>query len=265
MPRVGVIGGSGLYGIPGLEVSGERKVRTPFGAPSAAYVMGELAGVEVVFLPRHGAGHDIPPHRINYRANLWGFGELGVERVLSVNASGGIRRGLGPGDIVVLDQVLDFTQGARAGSFYDGGEGGQVVHIDFTEPYCPEVRGALLRAGEKAGVGLGDGGTYLCVNGPRLESRAEIEFFASAGADVVGMTGMPEAALARELEICFAGVAVVTNYAAGFTGEKLTTGEVIESMKEANERINALLRETIGLIPRQRGCPCKDALKEAIM
>ena len=258
MPFIGLIGGSGLYEMPGLRVLEERVLETPFGAPSAAYVMGELSGARVAFLPRHGSPHRLPPHRINYRANVWGFRQLGVDRILSVNAGGGLSPGLRPGSIVVLDQVLDMTQGAREATFYDEGE---VVHIDFTEPYCPELRQAVLGAGEKAGIGLEGGGTYLCVNGPRLESRAEIEFFARTGADVVGMTGMPEAALARELEICYSALAVVTNYAAGLSGIKLTTGEVVGSMEKANERIKALLKETFALIPYERACPCKDALK----
>jgi 5'-methylthioadenosine phosphorylase len=262
MPKLGVIGGSGLYGIPGLSIVEERTVLTPFGEPSAPYVMGKFGEVEAAFLPRHGQTHRIPPHRINYRANLWGFRELGVERVISVNATGGIRRGLLPGELVVPDQVIDLTQGAREGTFYDGGE---VVHVDFTEPYCPETREALFQAGNRHGIGLGEGGTYLCVNGPRLESRAEIEHFATIGADVVGMTGMPEAALARELELCFAALAVVTNHAAGLSGRKLTTHEVMESMSKAKERIETVLKEALLVLPPERHCPCKDALKGARM
>jgi 5'-methylthioadenosine phosphorylase len=262
MPRLGVIGGSGLYEMPGLSIVEKRTVSTPFGEPSAPYVMGRFGEVETAFLPRHGQTHRMPPHRINYRANLWGFRELGVERVISVNATGGIRKGLTPGELVVLDQVIDMTQGAREGTFYDEGE---VVHVDFTEPYCPETREALFQAGNRHGIGLGERGTYLCVNGPRLESRAEIEHFATMGADVVGMTGMPEAALARELELCFAALAVVTNHAAGLSGRKLTTDEVMESMESANERIKTVLKEALLLLPSERHCPCRDALKGARM
>jgi 5'-methylthioadenosine phosphorylase len=261
-PIVGIIGGSGLHEIPGLEFTGERRVSTPFGEPSAPYRTGAVSGVSVVFLQRHGLNHTIAPHLINYRANIRGFRELGVSRIISVNATGGIAPDLRPGDIVVPDQVLDMTQGARTSTFY---EDGQVVHIDFTDPYCPELRALIKEAGKKIGTDIRDTGTYICVNGPRLESRAEIGLFGSMGADVVGMTGMPEAALARELEICMASISVVTNYAAGITGRKLTTEEVIEKMKESNERISRLVGEALPLIPLQRSCPCKDALEGASM
>jgi 5'-methylthioadenosine phosphorylase len=261
-PPVGIIGGSGLYDIPGLSMTGERRVSTPFGEPSALYRTGEVSDVDVVFLPRHGANHDITPHRINYRANIWGFRELGVRRILSVNATGGIDPGLKPGDIVLPDQVLDMTQGARASTFY---EDDKVVHIDFTDPYCPELRVSIIEAGKNTGTDVRDTGTYICVNGPRLESRAEIRLFGTMGAHIVGMTGMPEAALARELEICMASISVVTNYAAGISERKLTTQEVLVKMKESNGRIKRLIKETISVIPGSRQCPCKDALQGAEM
>lgn len=260
MKVVGIIGGSGLYEIAGLGAAGEEKVSTPFGEPSAPYVVGEMDGVKVAFLARHGVPHRLQPHRVNYRANIWGFRELGAERILAVSSSGGIGKRYRPGSIVVLDQAVDMTQGARASTFYEADE---VVHIDFTEPYCPELRATLLSAGRKSGVKLIGKGTYACVNGPRLESRAEIAFLARAGAHVVGMTGMPEAALARELEMCFATLAVVTNYAAGIEGRKLTADEVVEGMRASNENIKALLKTAIGLIPHARSCTCKDALKGA--
>jgi 5'-methylthioadenosine phosphorylase len=262
MPLVGVIGGSGLYGIPGLRALGEEAVRTPYGEPSAPYVRGEIAGLEVAFLPRHGRDHGIQPHRINYRANLYGFKQLGAERIITVNATGGMAPGLKPGHIVALDQVIDMTQGAREATFFDGDE---VVHIDFTEPYCPELRDALIKAGGGTGINVAGRGTYLCVNGPRLESKAEIAHFAKIGGHVVGMTGMPEAALARELEICLAGLAVVTNFAAGISERKLTTDEVVEVMRMSNENIKVLLKAALGLVPHERKCPCRDALKGARM
>jgi 5'-methylthioadenosine phosphorylase len=259
---VGVIGGSGLYEITGFRRAEERVLKTPYGEPSGAYTIGELSGSAVAFLPRHGSPHRIPPDRINYRANLWGFRELGVDRIISVSASGGINRDYLPGEIVLLDQIIDMVQGMRPSTFY---EGDGAVHVDFTEPYCPELRQSLLLAAERAAIGMRKTGTYICVNGPRLESRAEIGFFGMIGADVVGMTGMPEASLARELEICYAGVTVVTNYAAGISGEKLTALEVVRKMGESNEEIKLLLRETLSLIPQIRGCPCREALKDARM
>jgi 5'-methylthioadenosine phosphorylase len=262
MQIVGVIAGSGLYELPGLKMLKDETVKTPYGEPSAPYSIGELAGIRIAFLPRHGAPHHIPPAQVNYRANIWGFKELGAERVLSVNATGGINAELKPGDIIISDQIIDMTMGARASSYFDQDE---VVHVDFTDPYCPELRGALLEAGGRAGIKLRDGGTYVCVNGPRLESRAEIKHFAMIGADVVGMTGMPEASLARELALCMASVSVVTNYAAGISEKRLTTTEVVGVMNETTEKLKLLIKEALPLIPSDRACPCRDALKDTRM
>ncbi len=263
MLKIGIIGGSGLNEIPGLTRLREETVNTPYGEPSGGYL---IAGagfppVEVVFLPRHGARHDIAPHKVNYRANIWGMKSLGVERILGINAVGGIDPGLPPGSIVIADQVMDFTCGARQSTFYDGKE---VVHVDFTEPYCPELRGALLEAARKEGIPVTASGAYVCTNGPRLETRAEIEFFGRAGGHVVGMTGMPEAVLARELGLCYAAVAIVTNAAAGVLGaHRLTTTEVVETMAQKTESIKTILKAAFPLIPAERHCPCKDALREA--
>ncbi len=259
---IGIIGGSGLYEIEGVKIKDLKKVNTPFGYPSDSYVIAELADKDVIFLPRHGAKHNIPPHRINYRANIWGFKELGVDRLLSIGATGGISKQMVPGMIVILDQIIDMTKD-RDSTFFDGENG--VFHIDFTEPYCYELRTFLYEAGEKAGIKLIKKGTYVCVSGPRLETKAEIKFFSKIGADVVGMTAMPEASLSRELEICYAGIGIVTNYAAGITKKKLTTKEVLDVMKMTTGRINDLLKHTIRLIPEDRRCECKHALKEARM
>jgi len=260
MPRIGVIGGSGLYEITGLIIKERKKITTPYGRPSDEYRIGEIGNVEVVFLPRHGAHHNIPPHMINYMANIWGFKKLGVERIISVSAVGGIRKGLRAGDIVIPDQIIDMTRGRRS-TFYDGK--GKVVHVDFSEPYCPEMREVLLKAGRIVRVPLKDGGTYLATEGPRLETASEIRAFKILGADVVGMTGMPEAILGRELEICYSAIVVVTNYAAGITTKKLTTTEVMEAMKSSTGKIKLLLKETLKLLPDERRCPCRDALKGA--
>lgn len=257
---IGIIGGSGLYQIEGVVIKKTKKIRTPFGTPSDSYMFGEFSGRKVVFLPRHGTRHSIPPHRINYRANIWGFRELGVERIISIGAIGGISSMLKPGNIVVLDQIIDMTKG-RDTTFYEG-KGG-VYHIDFTEPYCPELSTVIRKASKKAKIKVKKSGTYVCTNGPRLETRAEIEFFSRIGADVVGMTAMPEAALAREAEICYAGIAVVTNYAPGVVEKKLTATEVVEVMHKTSGRLKELLKEALILIPNERRCSCKDALKEA--
>lgn len=260
MSKIGVIGGSGLYEIQGFTLIKKKKLSTPFGNPSEQYLLGEINGAEVIFLPRHGKHHDIPPHMINYRANIWGFKKLGVDRILSISAVGGIKKGLTPGDIVILDQVLDMTKN-RKSTFYDGKEG--IFHIDFTEPYCPELRKLLLKAGKATGLRLKNGSTYVAVEGPRLETASEIKSFGILGGDVVGMTGMPEASLARELEICYAGISVVANYAAGISKKKLTVAEVMEAMKETTDNLKSLLKKTFSLIPEARKCECKDALKEA--
>ncbi len=258
---IGVIGGSGLYEIEEVVIKKTKKLSTPFGDPSDSYVVSEFSGIEVVFLPRHGSLHRIPPHKINYRANIWGFKELGVERVISLSAVGGISPEMKPGTIVVPDQIIDMTNG-RDSTFYNG-DG--VVHIDFTEPYCRELKESILEAGRKSGIKLRKSGTYVCVNGPRFETKAEIEFFSGIGADIVGMTAMPEASLAREAELCFASVIVVTNYAAGIKEKKLTTTEVIEVMKGTTGRLKRLMKESFNIIPNKRRCFCKEALKEARM
>ncbi len=258
---IGVIGGSGVYDIEGVVIKEDKRISTPFGDPSDSYRIGEISGVEVAFLLRHGSPHHIAPHKINYRANIWGFRELGAERIISINAVGGISSKMIPGAIVILNQIIDMTEG-RASTFYDEEE---IVHVDFTEPYCPELQAAVLTAGKKAGVALKEKAAYICVNGPRLETAAEIKAFSLLGADVVGMTGMPEASLARELAICFSGIGVVTNYAAGISGNRLTTTEVVRTMAESAEVVKILLERTFVNIPRTRNCGCKDALADAKM
>jgi 5'-methylthioadenosine phosphorylase len=256
---IGIIGGSGLYDIEGVHLREVRHILTPFGIPSDGYRFVDFNGITAVFLPRHGSAHSIPPHKINYKANIWGFRELGVERIISIGASGGISPRMFPGTIVIPDQILDFTSG-RDVTYYHGEVG--VIHIDFTEPYCPVLRESLSAAGRKKGIPVQDSGTYVCVNGPRLETRAEINAFSVLGGDIVGMTGMPEAVLAREAEICYAGVSVVTNFAAGVSGKKLTVAEVISGMNATVPALRALLQETFSIIPAERACLCREALRE---
>jgi 5'-methylthioadenosine phosphorylase len=261
MAIVGVIGGSGIYDIPGIKISGSVKLTTPYGDPSDVYRIGKLADTEVAFLPRHGSLHHIQPHKINYRANIWGFSNLGVKKILSIGAAGGISSSMEPGGIAMPDQIIDMTSG-RHSTFYDGDE---VVHIDFTEPFCPELRGHIFAAAEEAGIKIIRKGAYICVNGPRLETAAEIRAFSILGADLVGMTGMPEAALARELEMCFAGISVITNCAAGISVEKLTAKEVVESMKGVMKKIRALLQASLARDFSSSACSCGQALRDAKM
>ncbi len=260
MSKIGIISGSGLYKIKGLKITKRKKITTPFGKPSDEYILGKIENTEVIFLPRHGSRHNLPPHMINYRANIWGFKKLGIEKIISISAVGGIKKGLKPGDIVILDQIIDMTRN-RKSTFYDGKTG--VVHIDFTNPFCPEMRQIILKSGRRARISLKDGGTYVAVEGPRLETAAEIRAFGMLQSDVVGMTCMPEASLSRELEICYSGISVVANYAAGINKKKLTITEVIEAMGASTEKIKRLLKETFTILSEYRMCSCKDALKEA--
>jgi len=208
-----IIGGSGLAKLSALESPRRRVMRTPYGEPSGALTFGSLAGSEVVFLARHGYGHTISPHEINYRANMWALNDLGVEGVFALASVGGIRDDLSPGTLVVPDQIIDYTH-SRKSTFFEG-SGAPVTHVDFTQPYCGSLRTRLLQAAQGVGEKVVDGAVYACTQGPRLETAAEIERLARDGADLVGMTGMPEAVLARELELDYATLAVVVNHAAG--------------------------------------------------
>jgi 5'-methylthioinosine phosphorylase len=208
-----IIGGSGLAKLSALQNTRRRVMRSPYGEPSGALTFGELAGREIVFLARHGYGHTIAPHEINYRANIWALKELGVQGVFSVATVGGVRADLGPGTLVVPDQIIDYTH-SRKSTFFEGAEA-RVTHIDFTLPYSARLRATLLAAARAIGEPIVDGATYACTQGPRLETAAEIERIARDGGDLVGMTGMPEAALAREAGLDYAVLGVVVNHAAG--------------------------------------------------
>ena len=213
MSVAGIIGGTGLAQLEGMQVEREQSVTTPWGEPSAPLLFGRLGGAPAVFLARHGRSHAIAPHAVNYRANIWALRESGVDRVIAVNAVGGIGPDFAPGTLVIPHQLIDYSWG-REHSFCDGQEAA-LQHIDFTHPYTPTVRSLLLRAGARAGLALKDGGVYAVTQGPRLETAAEINRLQRDGCDIVGMTGMPEAALARELGIEYACCAVVVNWAAG--------------------------------------------------
>lgn len=208
----GIIGGSGLTNFCGMAKASQRIVATPYGEPSGPLICGYIEERLVIFLARHGQGHSIAPHRINYRANLWALKELGVTDVVSVVSVGGIRSDLGPGCLVIPDQIIDYTWG-RDSTYFD--DGAPVTHIDFTYPYSPLLRARILAAALSRGEQVSDGGVYATTQGPRLETAAEVERLARDGADLVGMTGMPEAALARELGLQYAAIAVVVNHAAG--------------------------------------------------
>jgi len=237
---LGIIGGTGLTRLATLAVAHREVVRTPYGEPSAALVFGQLAGVNAVFLARHGHGHTIPPHRVNYRANLWALKNRGARAILAVASVGGIR-GCAPGDLVLPHQLIDYTSG-RPVTLFDGAEGG-VVHIDFTRPYTPALRVHCLAAAEGAGVPVVDGGVYGAVSGPRLETAAEIDRMDRDGATLVGMTGMPEAALARELGLPYAVICVVVNHAAGRgdSAQTISMSGMAKVLETAMEQVHTLL------------------------
>lgn len=237
----GVIGGSGLTQLSSLDITRREVVRTPYGEPSGALTFGTLCAAPVVFLARHGYGHTIAPHEVNYRANIWALREAGVDALISVASVGGIRADFGPGSLVVPDQIIDYTWG-RPSTFFEGADQ-PVRHVDFTHPYAAELRQRILEAARAAGVPVFDGGVYAATQGPRLETAAEIKRLEADGADLVGMTGMPEAVLARELGIAYAAVNVVANYAAG-RGDS-SAGIVFDSIEQvlqgAMGRVRSLL------------------------
>ncbi|MEV8094501.1 S-methyl-5'-thioadenosine phosphorylase [Kitasatospora sp. NPDC085879] len=261
--EIGVIGGSGLYAL--LDDVTEVTVQTPYGAPSDSVFLGEVAGRTVAFLPRHGRGHTLPPHRINYRANLWALHSLGVRQVLGPCAVGGLRTEYGPGTLLVPDQFVDRTLG-RVQTFYDGlplpdGSVPEVVHVSMADPYCPDGRRAALAAARANAWEPVDGGTLVVVEGPRFSTRAESRWFTANGWSVVGMTGHPEAVLARELGVCYSSLALVTDLDAGVeTGEGVTHAEVLEVFARNVDRLRTVLFKALADLPAARDCVCSHAL-----
>jgi 5'-methylthioadenosine phosphorylase len=258
---IGVIGGSGFYEF--LSDTERISVTTPFGDPSDDVVIGDLEGRRVAFLARHGQGHRFPPHRVNYRANLWALRSLGVRQVLAPCAVGSLKPEHGPGAIVVPDQVVDRTWG-REHTVYDGV--GPVVHVGFADPYCPRGRRAVVDAGGAAGKTMVDTGTLVVINGPRFSSRAESLWHQQAGWTVVGMTGMPEAGIARELAMCFTTIALVTDHDAGVDStDAVTHEEVLKVFASSLDGLKAVLRSAIGAMPAPEDdasatCPCRRSL-----
>lgn len=242
---LGIIGGTGLTQLANLEITHRKVARTPFGEPSGALTFGRICDQEVIFLARHGYGHTIPPHEVNYRANLWALKDHGVDRVVSVATVGGIHPGLIPGMLVIPDQIIDYTHGREATCLVENGK--PVTHLDFTFPYCDRMRKALLQAATSAGISLRDGGVYGVTQGPRLETAAEINRMERDGADMVGMTGMPEAYLARELALCYAAVGVVVNYAAGrgLSADGIQMEEIQSVLGEVMLQVRHLLEQLV--------------------
>lgn len=243
MTRLAIIGGTGLTRLTHLEVVGREKVSTPYGDPSAELVFGRLHGQELVFLARHGDPHINPPHKVNYRANIWALKQAGVAGILAVAAVGGIRADMVPGRIAVPDQIIDYTYGRAHTFFEDDLE--YVTHIDFSNPYSPWLREKVLTAAKVAGITAVDGGVYGCTQGPRLETAAEIIRLERDGCDLVGMTGMPEAALARELDLDYACCAVVANWAAGKQAGEITLAEIESNLTAGMADLAAILRHWV--------------------
>jgi 5'-methylthioadenosine phosphorylase len=259
--KVGIIGGSGLYKMEGMAGMEKIKVSTPFGEPSDAIILGNLAGVKVAFLPRHGEGHRISPSELPAKANIYALKSLGVERIISVSAVGSLKEEIEPLDIVIPDQLIDATKG-RASTFFTGGI---VGHVSFAEPFCPVLRRLSFEASTQVGAKVHRGGTYLVVEGPQFSTKAESQLYCSWGVDVVGMTGLPEAKLAREAEICYATMALVTDYDCWHPSyESVTTEMILTNLRKGIDTVKRILKLLLPSIPQKRDCACASALKYAI-
>jgi 5'-methylthioadenosine phosphorylase len=260
---IGIIGGSGLYEMEGLESVEERRIETPFGRPSDAYITGTLEGRRVAFLPRHGRGHRLMPSELNFRANIFGFKVLGAEWLISAGAVGSMREELAPLDIVIPDQFFDRTKGRISTFFGDG----IVAHVSFADPTCPILGKQLLAAGQSVGARMHWGGTYLCMEGPQFSTRAESRIYRSWGVDVIGMTNLQEAKLCREAEICYATLALVTDYDVWHDTEADVTVEaVVAVLKQNAETAKAIIKAAVSSFPaRREGCHCPYALRDAII
>ncbi|PHS68528.1 MAG: S-methyl-5'-thioadenosine phosphorylase [Methylophaga sp.] len=243
MSPLAIIGGTGLTALEGLTIIDQRTVSTPFGEPSSPLIVGEYHNKKVIFLPRHGQNHTIPPHRINYRANIWALKDQGVEQIIAVAAVGGIRSDLAPGVLAVPEQIIDYTYGREQSFFSDNFSADK--HIDFTVPYDKNIRQKILKAAKLQQVSIVDGGTYAATQGPRLETAAEIKRLAQDGCAMVGMTGMPEAYLARELNMAYATCAVMANWAAGLTDDVITMDEIQQTLSKGMTQVKQVLAELI--------------------
>lgn len=259
---VGIIGGSGLYDIEGLRSVKAVTVKTPFGVPSDAVMLGELDEVRVAFLSRHGRGHRLNPSEINYRANIYALKSLGVRRVISVSAVGSMKEAIKPGDVVIPDQFIDLTK-RRVSTFF---EGGIVAHVGFAEPVCTSLTATLLASARSVGATVHQGGTYLCIEGPQFSTKGESLLYRQWGVSVIGMTNLPEAKLAREAELCYATVALATDYDCWHETEEAVTVEAILATLHKNvELAKRLLRQTMESVSAAQSCSCQRALQDAII
>ena len=261
---VGVFGGSGFYSL--MEGPVEIvTVQTPYGSPSDDVLLGHMGGLRVAFMPRHGHGHKIPPHAINYRANLWAMAQLGVTRLIAPTAAGSLQREIKPGEFVVCDQFVDRTYG-RGQTFFDGP---QVVHISAADPYCPDLRERAVTVGHELGIAMHGRGTVVVIQGPRFASRAESRWYARQGWEVINMTQYPEVVLARELQMCYVNIALITDYDAGLEGEAgiepVSVSDVVQVMNANNARVRRLIEVLLPRLTGERTCPCAHALEHAVI
>ena len=260
--EIGIIGGSGLYSMPGLTKVKEVRLKTPFGKPSDAYVLGTLEGRKVAFLARHGRGHRILPTELNFRANIYGFKQLGVERIVSISAVGSLKEEHKPLEFVIPDQFFDRTR-HRVDTFFGKGI---VAHIAFADPICPQLAQAVEGACRKAGVTAKRGGTYVCMEGPQFSTKAESNVYRSWGMDVIGMTNLQEAKLAREAEICYVTVAMVTDYDCWHPHhDSVTVDQIVAVLLKNAENATRVVREAVSAMPKERACKCGSALAHAIL
>jgi 5'-methylthioadenosine phosphorylase len=261
--KIGVFGGSGFYNL--LDKAEALDINTPYGKPSAKITIGEYAGQKIAFLPRHGENHQYPPHKIPYRANLWAFKELGVERIISPSAAGSLQPNIKPGDFVICDQFVDRTYG-REDTFFNGPK---VAHISGAHPYCPDLRNLVVQCCNELSIKTHENGTAVIINGPRFSSTAESRWFSSHGWEVINMTQYPEVILAREAEICYVNISLITDFDAGLEGmpdvKSVTADEVVRVFNENNDKVKKVIFKMVEKIGAERNCPCKDALKTAFI
>jgi 5'-methylthioadenosine phosphorylase len=256
--EIGIFGGTGIYDSGLLENSQEIDIDTPYGKPSDTITVGTFKGRKIAFLPRHGKKHSIPPHMINFKANIWAFKELGITRIIAPSAVGSLKQELAPGHFALPTQFLDFTK-SRDGSF---SEKGKVIHISVADPFCPELQSSILKVTDEQNIGIHKDCTYVCIEGPRFSTRAESKFYRTTGADIIGMTLVPECQLAREAQMCYASISTVTDYDV-WADKPVTAKEVLETLSKNVEITKKILTELIDKIPTTRSCSCAKALEEA--
>ena len=256
--EIGIFGGTGIYDSGILENAQEVTIDTPFGKPSDSITIGIFKGRKIAFLPRHGKKHTIPPNLINYKANIWAFKELGITRIIAPSAVGSLKEVIEPGHFALPTQFLDFTK-SRNGSF---SENGRVIHISVAEPFCPELQSSILKVVKEQNLHIHKDCTYVCIEGPRFSTKAESKFYRTTGADIIGMTLVPECQLAREAQICYVSISTVTDYDV-WAEKPVTAKEVLETLSKNVERTKKVLTNVISQIPKTRSCSCAKALEEA--